>query len=281
MSRAAQPSATPFFWRDPVLPFVEARQIDDGRRVSYGRHWHDTVSVGAILGGRSTYLNGSRNQEIQQGTLVMMNPGDVHACNPVADHAWSYRMLYLDSAWLAKLQADLREDSPRAFTPFGAVATDSPRLYAAFNALFDALGGLDADTLRREEALVGFFSMLDERLGSRSPARTDSHPDLARAADYIDANATLSLRLDEIAAAAGLSVSYLVRAFAKRYGMTPHEYQINRRIQRGQQQLRRGEPIAQVALDTGFADQAHFQRTFKRLTAATPGQYRKAQASIR
>jgi AraC-like DNA-binding protein len=56
--------------------------------------------------------------------------------------------------------------------------------------------------------------------------------------------------------------------------MTPHAYLINRRIQYSRAQLRRGTPIAEVALDAGFADQAHLQRTFKRLVAATPGQYR-------
>ena len=40
--------------------------------------------------------------------------------------------------------------------------------------------------------------------------------------------------------------------------------------------LRRGHAIAEVALDAGFADQAHFQRTFKQLLAATPGHYRGA-----
>jgi AraC-like DNA-binding protein len=56
--------------------------------------------------------------------------------------------------------------------------------------------------------------------------------------------------------------------------MTPHAYLINRRIQYSRAQLRRGRQIADVALDAGFADQAHLQRTFKRLVAATPGQYR-------
>ncbi|MNE94729.1 Transcriptional activator FeaR [compost metagenome] len=57
--------------------------------------------------------------------------------------------------------------------------------------------------------------------------------------------------------------------------MTPHAYVINRRIQLGQSALRLGRPIAEVALESGFADQPHFQRMFKRLLAATPGQYRQ------
>nr|MCS5560208.1 helix-turn-helix domain-containing protein [Marinobacter nauticus] len=55
----------------------------------------------------------------------------------------------------------------------------------------------------------------------------------------------------------------------------PHAYLINRRIQHGQSELKRGVSIADAALNAGFADQAHFQRTFKRVVAATPNQYRQ------
>nr|WP_255542557.1 AraC family transcriptional regulator [Azospirillum sp. INR13] len=96
---------------------------------------------------------------------------------------------------------------------------------------------------------------------------------MERAADFISAHCTQPLRLADIAAACRLSPSYLVRSFKARYGLTPHAYQINRRIQFGKRELQRGRPIVEVALDAGFADQAHFQRAFKRHVAATPGQY--------
>jgi AraC-like DNA-binding protein len=94
-----------------------------------------------------------------------------------------------------------------------------------------------------------------------------------RAAKYIDAHFAQALRLDDICAEANLSASYLIRAFKKRYGVAPHEYQTNRRIQFAKARLREQIPLAQVALEAGFADQAHFQRMFKRLSAVTPGQY--------
>jgi AraC-like DNA-binding protein len=102
----------------------------------------------------------------------------------------------------------------------------------------------------------------------------DASRQLTRAAEFIAENCTRALKLDDVCKAAELSASHLIRAFKQRYGMTPHAYLINRRIQYSRAQLRRGRLIADVALDAGFADQAHLQRTFKRLVAATPGQYR-------
>ena len=51
---------TPQFWRDPQLPFVEARAIADGRQVCYSLHSHEFFSIGAITGGLdfSNYFTG-------------------------------------------------------------------------------------------------------------------------------------------------------------------------------------------------------------------------------
>jgi AraC-like DNA-binding protein len=76
-----------------------------------------------------------------------------------------------------------------------------------------------------------------------------------------------------------LSASYLTRAFRAQYGLTPHAFLMNQRIQYARGRLRRGHAIAEVALDAGFADQAHFQRTFKQFLAATPGHYRESRAA--
>jgi AraC-like DNA-binding protein len=100
------------------------------------------------------------------------------------------------------------------------------------------------------------------------------HRGLVRAAEFIRDNYARSLKLEEICSAADLSPSYLIRAFKDKYGLTPHAYLTNCRIEFSRSQLRRGRPIAEVALAAGFADQAHLQRSFKKLVAATPGQYR-------
>src|SRR6516164_4453265 len=92
MPQAATPDAQPYFWRDADLPFIEVRAISDGRKVRYGRHAHSTFSIGAVTGGRSTYLNGSTLSHVSAGAVVVINPEVVHACNPAADEPWAYRM---------------------------------------------------------------------------------------------------------------------------------------------------------------------------------------------
>lgn len=266
--------SVPTFWRDATLPFVEARSTQDGRRVCYARHSHATFSIGAVMGGRSTYLNGKVQERIGAGAVVVMNPEDVHACNPVGDQPWSYRMLYVDVPWLTNLQHELGFNPNLDLRAFSTTATTEPVLFAGLNRLYGILTDEHAEHLQKHSAAITFFSAAQQLLDPAPSLTRDANHKLIRAAEFISENFTRSLKLDEICAAADLSASYLIRSFNQQYGMTPHTYLINRRIQYSREQLRRGRTIADVALDAGFADQAHFQRAFKQFLAATPGQYR-------
>ncbi|NUY03658.1 AraC family transcriptional regulator [Paraburkholderia youngii] len=272
----AKGADAPRFWRSEALPFIEARSIDDGRKVCYAKHSHETFSIGAVTGGRSVYLNRHAREWIGAGAVVMMNPDDVHACNPVVGERWSYRMLHVDVAWFTKLQHELGFNENHAFRAFSQIMTLDAALFDGLNRLCAILASNDGeiDTLRKESAAITFFSNVQQTLNPASLPERAASGQLARAAEYIAENCTRALKFDDVCAAAGLSASHLIRAFKLRYGMTPHAYLINRRIQYSRAQLRRGALIADVALDAGFADQAHLQRTFKRLVAATPGQYR-------
>lgn len=115
---------------------------------------------------------------------------------------------------------------------------------------------------------------MQQRLNPATTVVREVNHKLERAAEYIREHCTEALKLEDICLAAELSPSYLIRAFKQYYGMTPHAFLVNRRIQFARTQLRSGQLIADVALAAGFADQSHLQRTFKQHFAATPGQYR-------
>jgi AraC-like DNA-binding protein len=83
------------------------------------------------------------------------------------------------------------------------------------------------------------------------------------------------ISLEELAATSGLSRYHLLRAFREWTGLTPHGWQIDRRIQEARRLLDRDMPLTDIALYLGFADQSHFQRAFKQRVATTPGEYRR------
>ena len=258
------------FWHDPALPFIEARAVQDGRHVCYDKHSHAHFSIGAISGGHSHYLNQRSLQEVGPGSLVLMNPEEVHACNPIADQPWSYLMFYLDTDWLRSQQEEAGLGGE--FRPFDMTASRDPLLYQGLQHLHHQLVQAP-DPLAREVACHLFSRQLLARL---TPARWDDRPPqhLQRAAELMQDDSASPLSLSQLSAVAGLTPSHFVRAFSQHYGMTPHAYLLDRRIRHARTLLKQGQPLAEVALASGFADQAHFQRQFKRRVAATPGQYR-------
>jgi len=264
----------PRFWRDDALPFIEARSIADGREVCYTRHSHEHFSIGAITAGRSTYIHEQARFQVSAGTVVLMNPGDVHACNPIDDEPWSYLMLYIDTAWLTDLQHQLGFSSDLAFRRFSITHDRDTQLFDGLVALHEVLVDTMQDHLQKHSTVVEFFTEVQQRFNPAEQPLREPNFKLERAAEFIRDNCTQLLKLEDICAAAQLSPSYLIRAFKQHFGMTPHAFLVNRRIQFAQERLRSGKLIADVALEAGFADQAHFQRAFKQHLAATPGQYR-------
>jgi AraC family transcriptional regulator len=81
--------------------------------------------------------------------------------------------------------------------------------------------------------------------------------------------------LSALASQVGVHPGHLSRTFSRFHGCSMGEYLRRLRVERAARDLRGTDrPIAAIALDAGFADQAHFTRTFKRLMGETPGRYR-------
>lgn len=93
-----------------------------------------------------------------------------------------------------------------------------------------------------------------------------------RVRDLIEANLSGDISLRALAAECGLSRSHFVRAFRASMGQAPHQWLLQRRIERAKTLLQgAGHTIADVALACGFADQSHFTRVFTRTVGNSPG----------
>lgn len=258
------------FWRDAALPWLEVRNVLDGRGVCYAPHTHETFSIGAVVAGTSTYLNEKTQLQIDKGTVVLMNPGVLHACNPVQDQPWAYRMFYFDRRWLNQLLGDEEENSCHFTQTWSASQT----LYTGLNQLYLRITSPQYDTLEKESAAVEFMLRVQQELRPQLNAFSDAPQQLARAIEKIQQQYDQPLTLASLAQAADLSVNHLIRLCQQHYGVTPHALLINRRLHIARERLKSGDALVSVAQAAGFADQAHFQRVFKQHLAVTPKQYR-------
>ena len=83
------------------------------------------------------------------------------------------------------------------------------------------------------------------------------------------------MQSSEVEAVTGLDRYQFARQFHAIYGTSPYRYSVMRRLDVARVWIRNGRPLADTATEAGFADQAHFTRTFKAAFGITPGRYAK------
>ncbi len=110
------------------------------------------------------------------------------------------------------------------------------------------------------------FDALPTRPGTITPA-------IRLVLDFIEENFTETLALAELARLCGLSLHRFVTVFRNQVGLPPHQYVCRMRVRHARHLLQQGIPAASVAIDSGFCDQSHLSRHFKRQCGMTPGHF--------
>ncbi len=244
------------------------------RKHVFPPHTHETYVVGVTLEGVHSYMHKGARVRCEAGTICFINPDEVHDGSP--DMAgYSYRMTYPSPAFLMAL---LRHETGRSVgTPhFKYPAVHDPQLADIFCAAHRALEG-NKEALFADEKLLEFYLTAIERHAGGLPAiiAAGQEPDaIARTKDYLIAHMAEATDFQALARQVGLSAWHLIRVFRKATGLTPHAWLVDRRVHHARELLRAGESPSHIALQCGFADQAHMTRAFKARLGVTPGQYR-------
>jgi AraC family transcriptional regulator len=190
--------------------------------------------------------------------------------------------VHLDPGLVSRVAAEAFDLDPGRVTLPAVGALSHPQMQAAILAVDAELadgaagGRLLAESLANVVAvhLIRRFVPAD-RL-ARRPRGGLSERKLRAAIEYVEEHLDSELTLDALAAVAHLSPYHFARMFKTSTGLPPHRYVIARRVERAKRLLRDGGDLslAQVAARSGFWDQGHFTRHFKRLVGVTPKRFR-------
>lgn len=141
--------------------------------------------------------------------------------------------------------------------------------------------GKEGDRLYGDSLSVALLLRLSQlnKGDGQAPKRGGLAPwQLRRAIEYLQDHLAEDVSLQALADLTQLSQSYFSRAFKTSTGLPPHQWLMKARFARAKQLLIEGRfPLAEIALDVGFCDQAHFTRSFSRAIGVSPGAWQRTQ----
>ena len=132
-------------------------------------------------------------------------------------------------------------------------------------------------SLERESRFLGMLTQLITRHADVLPVTHPvgrEHSSVKRTREYIEAYHHKNLSLGQLSEVANLSPFHFIRVFQREVGLAPHAYLNQTRVRKAKELLSKGWDIAAVAYQTGFVDQSHLTRHFKRIVGVTPGHFR-------
>ncbi|WP_455272064.1 AraC family transcriptional regulator [Rhizobium herbae] len=237
---------------------------------AFEMHRHDTYALGLTLQGVQAFRYRGMLRYSQPGNIIVLHPDELHDGGAGTDEGLRYRMMYLPPEMLAGALGERPRGLP--FVPSPVIAD---RAFAAN--LADVMRDLDGaiDDLQLDDVLTGIADALLRHSdgGGRAPMKRSDQIAIRRACDFLQAHSDRQVNSDELETVTGLDRFTLARHFRSNLGTSPHRYLVMRRLERARAMIGSGRSLVEIAFETGFADQAHFTRHFKKTHGMTPGRW--------
>ena len=256
-------------WKPPVRGIREvfhARFTDH----AYPRHTHDVWTLFIVDDGAIRYDLHGQARGADPSMVTVLPPHVVHDGRPATSHGFRKRVLYLETSVLGEHLIGPAVDRP--------VIAD-PTIRAEVSALHDTARAASTTPSRPRPGSPSWPR------GSAGPRRARrSEPGRCRRTTTAPSGSgriSTPMLFEPVTMAAasdalGLGPTQLARSFARVFGIAPHAYLIGRRLEAARDRILGGQPLADVAADVGFCDQAHLTRRFKQFLGTTPGRFASA-----
>ncbi len=251
-------------WKPPI---VGVREVFHARfrAHAYPLHTHDVWTILIVDEGSVRYDLARHAHAADSARVTVLPPFVVHDGRPATEAGFRKRVLYLETSLLSERLVGPAVDRP--------VMPDVD-LRRAVATLHDALS-CPEDLLEAETRLAFVSERIGELLGEPVSDQVTDDADVAdQLRAYLDAHAFEPVTISAAATAIGSSPTSVARAFSTAFGIAPHTYLLGRRLEAARDRILRGQPLADIAAEVGFVDQAHLTRRFGQFLGTTPGRFR-------
>jgi len=262
------------FWCDPALDNLELLRATYVTH-AFSPHVHEGFAIGVVQQGTTSTSYRHTHYNMPAGTVIVINPGELHTGEAANEQGWTYRMLYPQATLLQRIASELA-DQPRDIPFFSSPVLFDDYLAKLVLNMHIILEDENSPLIERQSSFWWAMSQLITRHADDPPPEREINEErncVKKVRTYIETHYDEDLRLDQLAALVNLNACHMLRLFAGTVGMPPHAYLTYVRARQAKRLLAVGVSIADAACLTGFVDQSHLTKRFKRVYGITPGQY--------
>jgi AraC family transcriptional regulator len=255
-------------------------------RCEFEPHSHPTFTVTALLSGQMSITIDASEFDVSAGQTALTNTGQSHAARA---RDVEFVSIGISPVVVDELVSEMGLTRTAAETIFRAQVVSDETITAAARAIASEIAVERIGHGPMIEAMICqlVIHLLRSHLTVRKSAQIELSRvgpvdrRLRRAIEFMHANYSRELALEEIAAAAYLSEYHFARLFKQITGVTPHVYLANVRLERARKLLAETAlPISEIAGMVGYQSQSHFTKIFKSVTGVTPRAYRESAKVI-
>lgn len=265
-------------WRSPVVDELQVVESNLHRFVT-PPHVHQFLELVWLRSGSTVLCCRGQSHVVHAGCAFAIAPNEIHSSASSGNAGIRYQVLQIPMSVLKDIEREngggllsmLRSDPLHVFP-----GQSAQRFYPALTRALKHwhLGGkarTDTGTL-----LGRLFRSSRGRPSAAASKHVSLHPAVVEARTILEHNCGERIELSELARAVNLNERYLLGLFKKASGISPCQFQLGVRADRARNLVVAGIPLIDVAMSTGFADQSHLIRDFKKFFGMTPSAFRKA-----
>ncbi|RDL44907.1 hypothetical protein DN730_04625 [Marinomonas piezotolerans] len=240
----------------------------------FGKHAHAGFVISVVDAGVMHFSHRGESHNALPGELSIVAPDELHTGSKGRGEGWRYRALYPSEERIRALNQSLFgvEQTPYFRQSVITDACLSQQMQTLLHKLAHGAEALDIE-VHWETLLVNLLRQSFYQGSEPRFTKAQSNVELVR--DWLADRYDQKVSLDYAAELAGISKFHLIKEFKRLYQLTPHQYQIQQRLNHARAQLKRGISAVDVALNCGFHDQSHFSKAFVSTMGISPSAYQQ------
>lgn len=243
--------------------FENVQQCSD----DFTKHYHETYTLGLTYKGVLKSYNAYQSYDSYEYSIRINNPGEVHAGK---SQEWSHANFYPTVDIVSNLYEQIFHERKIPF--FERHIVENKELFLKLHNFFSAYFAKE-DEILVESLLVEALSelILSNTIYTKEVDKIFEDKKIVKDTyELIKDSVETNFTLESLAQNVNLSKFHFLRLFKKEFGLTPHAFIINQRLNKANRLIQNGMSISEASIAVGFNDQSHFTRNFKKYFGYTP-----------